>query len=295
MFKWKDIIICVLLIVCICCSATAALKTGVIAGPQGIQGEQGEQGEQGPIGLTGPQGEKGEQGIQGIQGVQGPKGDTGAQGIQGIQGVKGDTGAVGAIGPKGDKGDTGAIGATGAKGDKGDTGADGLTPYIGENGNWWIGAEDTGVLAEGHINITTSYWSWQDFNIRINVEDLTLIAMTKYSKYLDYTGCGITNYSSELIGCVHANTSNPDLLITEAYFIYKCAANGNFALNGTYYTPQQCLEKGYKLSADLTELYIPMTCTQTTTGHGVSTQRQEYFKWDAILILGQERVLIHQD
>lgn len=28
-------------------------------------------------------------------------------------------------------------------------GADGLTPYIGENGNWWIGAEDTGVNGSG--------------------------------------------------------------------------------------------------------------------------------------------------
>lgn len=27
-------------------------------------------------------------------------------------------------------------------------GVDGLTPYIGENGNWWIGEEDTGVLAD---------------------------------------------------------------------------------------------------------------------------------------------------
>ena len=27
-------------------------------------------------------------------------------------------------------------------------GADGLTPYIGDNGNWWIGEEDTGVLAD---------------------------------------------------------------------------------------------------------------------------------------------------
>ena len=28
-------------------------------------------------------------------------------------------------------------------------GEDGLTPYIGENGNWWIGEEDTGVVANG--------------------------------------------------------------------------------------------------------------------------------------------------
>ena len=27
-------------------------------------------------------------------------------------------------------------------------GADGLTPYIGDNGNWWIGDQDTGVLAD---------------------------------------------------------------------------------------------------------------------------------------------------
>lgn len=26
---------------------------------------------------------------------------------------------------------------------------DGLTPYIGANGNWWIGEEDTGVIANG--------------------------------------------------------------------------------------------------------------------------------------------------
>lgn len=28
-------------------------------------------------------------------------------------------------------------------------GEDGLTPYIGDNGNWWIGNEDTGVMADG--------------------------------------------------------------------------------------------------------------------------------------------------
>lgn len=29
------------------------------------------------------------------------------------------------------------------------TGDDGLTPYVGENGNWWLGSEDTGILARG--------------------------------------------------------------------------------------------------------------------------------------------------
>ena len=37
----------------------------------------------------------------------------------------------------------------GEKGEKGDAGKDGLTPFIGENGNWWIGATDTGVSATG--------------------------------------------------------------------------------------------------------------------------------------------------
>lgn len=27
-------------------------------------------------------------------------------------------------------------------------GDDGITPHIGENGNWWIGTEDTGILAD---------------------------------------------------------------------------------------------------------------------------------------------------
>lgn len=34
-------------------------------------------------------------------------------------------------------------------GEPGQTGNDGITPHIGENGHWWIGEEDTGVIAEG--------------------------------------------------------------------------------------------------------------------------------------------------
>ena len=45
-----------------------------------------------------------------------------------------------ATGDKGDKGD---------QGDKGDKGDPGLIPYIGVNGNWWLGATDTGVAAAG--------------------------------------------------------------------------------------------------------------------------------------------------
>lgn len=32
---------------------------------------------------------------------------------------------------------------------------DGITPHIGENGNWWIGADDTGVKAKGEDYILT--------------------------------------------------------------------------------------------------------------------------------------------
>lgn len=41
---------------------------------------------------------------------------------------------------KGEKGDPGT---------PGQDGKDGQTPYIGENGHWWIGEQDTGVIAEG--------------------------------------------------------------------------------------------------------------------------------------------------
>lgn len=41
--------------------------------------------------------------------------------------------------------DTGIV----AKGEAGKDGADGLTPHIGENGNWFIGETDTGIQAQG--------------------------------------------------------------------------------------------------------------------------------------------------
>lgn len=151
MFKWKDIIITVLLVLCICCSVVASIKTGVITGPQGaqgIQGEQGEQGEQGPIGLTGPQGEKGEQGIQGEKGEQGIQGEKGEQGIQGL---------------------------TGPQGPAGIDGKDGLTPYIGKDGLWYIGDTCTNVSAtktviETQIKYQTKYQTvatldWSTFKV----------------------------------------------------------------------------------------------------------------------------------
>lgn len=50
---------------------------------------------------------------------------------------------------KGAKGDPGAPGKDGVNGKPGAAGADGVTPRIGDNGNWYIGAEDTGKPSRG--------------------------------------------------------------------------------------------------------------------------------------------------
>ena len=156
-------------------------------GDTGATGEKGDKGDTGATGPQGEKGEKGDKGDTGATGEKGDKGDTGATGPQGEKGEKGDKGDTGATGEKGDKGDTGAAGkdgvtplfrvnletnkweisydngvtwtayaqATGDKGDKGDQGDKGdkgdpgLIPYIGVNGNWWLGATDTGVAAAG--------------------------------------------------------------------------------------------------------------------------------------------------
>ena len=50
---------------------------------------------------------------------------------------------------KGPKGDTGDPGKDGTDGANGNDGADGITPHIGANGHWFIGTEDSGVVAGG--------------------------------------------------------------------------------------------------------------------------------------------------
>ena len=81
-----------------------------------------------------------------LESIKGPKGD---KGEKGDKGDKGDTGQQGEKGEKGDKGDTGEAGQNGVDGQDGKDGTDGTTPHIGTNGNWWIGDQDTGVLAGG--------------------------------------------------------------------------------------------------------------------------------------------------
>lgn len=119
------------------------------AGPTGPRGEQGPRGIQGVQGPAGPAGSTGERGPAGPEGPRGLVGEIGPRGPQGPQGLQGFQGPVGPIGPTGPAGKDGATGARGPVGPAGPQGAPGDTPYIGKNGNWWIGATDTGVSASG--------------------------------------------------------------------------------------------------------------------------------------------------
>nr|DAW51213.1 MAG TPA: BclA protein [Caudoviricetes sp.] len=71
------------------------------------------------------------------------RGTAGAKGDKGDPGEKGNTGATGPAGP------AGVPGKDGPKGDPGVPGKDGVTPTIGSNGNWYLGAEDTGKPSRG--------------------------------------------------------------------------------------------------------------------------------------------------
>ena len=102
----------------------------------------------------GPQGEKGEKGDTGKKGNKGDDGDSGKDG-EGVTVVNVEKITSGLV-------DTYTIyfsdgtnttftvtnGEKGDKGDKGNPGYNGDTPYIGKNGNWWIGKQDTGILAD---------------------------------------------------------------------------------------------------------------------------------------------------
>lgn len=115
---------------------------------------RGEQGKKGDTGAQGAKGDKGEPGA---------KGDTGPAGVPGKDGAKGDPGAPGKDGhspvvtaTKSGKTTTisvdGAAIATvedGADGKPGAAGYDGITPTIGDNGNWFLGATDTGKPSRG--------------------------------------------------------------------------------------------------------------------------------------------------
>ena len=66
-------------------------------------------------------------------------------------------------------------GKDGADGKDGENGKDGLTPFIGENGNWWIGATDTGVKAAADNNTTEAEGMSTVTVVAISVASLALL------------------------------------------------------------------------------------------------------------------------
>lgn len=143
-----------------------------------LKGADGAQGAKGDTGATGPQGQKGDPGEKGDPGATGPAGPAGTPGKDGnspvvtatksgrtttisvdgaaiatvedgADGAPGKDGTDGKPGPAGTPGKDGANGETGPAGPQGLKGADGITPHIGDNGNWYLGATDTGKPSRG--------------------------------------------------------------------------------------------------------------------------------------------------
>lgn len=140
-----------------------------------LKGADGAKGDKGDTGVPGPAGAPGKDGAPGAAGQDGHSpvvtatksgkattisvdgtaiatvedGADGAPGKDGSPGAKGDKGGTGPQGPKGDPGPAGAPGKDGTNGKPGAAGADGITPTIGSNGNWFLGATDTGKPSRG--------------------------------------------------------------------------------------------------------------------------------------------------
>ena len=84
-----------------------------------------------------------------LKGEDGEDGDTPYIGSNGNWWIGTTDTGVRANGKNGSSGSDGSDGRDGRDGKDGEDGEDGLTPFIGSNGNWWIGAADTGVPAAG--------------------------------------------------------------------------------------------------------------------------------------------------
>ena len=89
--------------------------------------------------------------LSGSQGIKGESGDTPFIGENGNWWIGNTDTGTKATGKDGKDGENGKDGLVGRDGQNGLDGKDGLTPYIGENGNWWIGDEDTGTVANASI------------------------------------------------------------------------------------------------------------------------------------------------
>ena len=146
-------------------TASTAIPTQVIAGPQGerglpgLNGLQGPKGEPGEIGLQGPQGQRGETGLNGKDGRDGRDGRDGANGrdgagiesvsvngdgdliieyengnIRNLGKIKGDAGRDGVNGLDGIPGQAGEQGPRGEQGPQGEIGPQGIQGLPGANG-----------------------------------------------------------------------------------------------------------------------------------------------------------------
>lgn len=122
-----------------------------------LKGEPGEKGEPGADGAPGQNGADGAPGADGFSPTATASETTyGARititdknGTTEAQVLNGKDGRDGADGQPGRDGTDGAPGRDGVDGQPGKDGTDGITPTIGDNGNWFLGATDTGISAKG--------------------------------------------------------------------------------------------------------------------------------------------------
>lgn len=125
-----------------------------------LKGEPGEKGADGEPGADGAPGQNGADGAPGADGFS-PTATvsettygaritiTDKNGTTEAQVLNGKDGQNGADGQPGRDGTDGAPGRDGVDGQPGKDGTDGITPTIGANGNWFLGATDTGISAKG--------------------------------------------------------------------------------------------------------------------------------------------------
>ena len=123
-------------------------------------------------------------------------------------------------------------------GTNGTNGSDGLTPYIGTNGHWFIGEQDTGVLAQGKngtdgTNGTNGTNGANGVGIlkveKIRSEGLVdtyTITLTNGATY-DFT---VTNGKDGILP-----QEDPDAPTPDGYFVYTLLSNNTYSVSGRYH------------------------------------------------------------
>jgi hypothetical protein len=106
------------------------------------------------------------------------------------------------------------LGSTGSQGETGEDGTDGQSPYIGENGNWWIGDQDTGVVANAELEPDSPFddlsFGFADQTIMIESlaewltnEALDELEQTSYVTSLSEEGYVVIDTAAELMSIVN--------------------------------------------------------------------------------------------